>query len=113
MLEGAYAHIFGKLNEDIIIDRASNGQRYGILSVSVTHHIDKRFTKVSNKNNIFQVIIWSEFILFSQRCYLKKGAKVYIYGELSTTDQIVWQYGKPCNAIIMEVNERFKVEVLA
>lgn len=113
MLEGAYAHIFGKLNEDIIISEASNGKRYGILSVSVTHHVDKKFIEVSNKADIFQIVIYSEVILLNQHQLLKKGKSVYIFGELSTTEQIVWQYGNPCKAIIMAVKDRFKVEIMA
>jgi single-stranded DNA-binding protein len=105
MLEGAYAHIFGKLNEDIVINKTNSGRRYGILSVSVTH-------RPSNKTDNFQIVVWNEFILHNQCPFLKKGKKVYVFGELGTVEQIVLQHGTPCNAIIMDVKDRFKVKVI-
>lgn len=105
MLEGAYAHIFGKISKDIVIGRTNNGRKYGILSVSVTH-------RPGNKTDIFQIVVWNELILQNQYQLLRKGKKVYVFGELSTIEQIVLQHGIPCNAIIMDVKARFKVKVM-
>jgi single-stranded DNA-binding protein len=113
MLEGAYAHIFGTLNDDIfVINELNNGKSLGILSLSVTHHRENSFIKLNNKIDFFHVFIWSEVILSNQYQSLKKGRKVYIYGELGTTEQTVTHYGVYCKTIIIEVNDRFKVEVL-
>lgn len=105
MLEGAYAHIFGKLNEDIVIGITNSGKEYGILSLSVTH-------RPSNKSDIFQIIVWNELILQNQYQFLKKGKNVYVFGELSTIEQIILQHDIPCNAIVIDVKDRFKVKVM-
>lgn len=112
MLEGAYTHIFGTLNEDIIINEAANGGRVGILSVSITHHLENGFIEASKRTDFFRVFIWSKTILYEHWQSLKKGNKVYIFGELRAIEQTITWHGIPCNAIIIEVNNRFKAEVL-
>jgi hypothetical protein len=56
--------------------------------------------------------VWNELILHNQWRLLKKGKAVYVFGELSATEQIVLHHGTPCNAIVMDVKDRFKVKVL-
>ena len=70
----AEAELYGTLDKNVELKTSKNGDSYGVLSITVT--------RASGKTNRFTVFIWNQKLLEIYTNDLKKGATVWMVGEL-------------------------------
>ena len=78
--------LIGRLGNDPDIKSTQNGKSVAILSLATSESLkDKNTGEKKEKTEWHRVVIFNEGLVNVVQKYLKKGAQVYVEGQISTT----------------------------
>ena len=88
--------LIGRLGNDPDIKSTQNGKSVAILSLATSESWkDKNTGEKKEKTEWHRVVIFNEGLVNVVQKYLKKGAQVYVEGQISTTKYTCLLYTSP------------------